>query len=178
MKVMLTIDPIRSDETLLLDLLNTTSTTAGSTVDRLADSAAATTWVHEHRGEASTEEDVAHLRATRDALQAVIRKERRVDALEFALEGVAFQGAATPDGIAWTVAAPRTRQLATKALIAWDALERATPGRVRPCDNTDECTRFLIDHSKSNTARWCSMAECGNRMKARRHRQRQVSGRW
>ncbi|WP_412973700.1 CGNR zinc finger domain-containing protein [Mycolicibacterium setense] len=31
---------------------------------------------------------------------------------------------------------------------------------------------FLIDRSKRNTARWCSMATCGNRMKARRHHQR------
>ncbi|MGV0807475.1 CGNR zinc finger domain-containing protein [Mycolicibacterium setense] len=30
---------------------------------------------------------------------------------------------------------------------------------------------FLIDRSKPNTARWCSMATCGNRMKARRHHQ-------
>jgi predicted RNA-binding Zn ribbon-like protein len=31
---------------------------------------------------------------------------------------------------------------------------------------------FLIDHSKASSARWCSMAACGNRMKARRHYQR------
>jgi predicted RNA-binding Zn ribbon-like protein len=30
----------------------------------------------------------------------------------------------------------------------------------------------LIDHSKATSARWCSMAVCGNRMKARRHYQR------
>ncbi|MFJ9079539.1 CGNR zinc finger domain-containing protein [Streptomyces sp. NPDC102278] len=28
---------------------------------------------------------------------------------------------------------------------------------------------FLIDHSRPGTARWCSMAVCGNRMKARTH---------
>ncbi|HEY3033136.1 MAG TPA: CGNR zinc finger domain-containing protein [Streptosporangiaceae bacterium] len=26
-----------------------------------------------------------------------------------------------------------------------------------------------MDHSKAGTAKWCSMAICGNRMKARRH---------
>jgi predicted RNA-binding Zn ribbon-like protein len=31
---------------------------------------------------------------------------------------------------------------------------------------------FLIDRSKPNSARWCSMAICGNRLKARRHYQR------
>ncbi|MEC3993203.1 CGNR zinc finger domain-containing protein [Actinacidiphila sp. DG2A-62] len=46
------------------------------------------------------------------------------------------------------------------------------PGRLRPCQNAEECTLFLIDRSKSNSARWCSMAQCGNRMKARRHYER------
>jgi predicted RNA-binding Zn ribbon-like protein len=57
------------------------------------------------------------------------------------------------------------------AVLAWDALARRSPGRLRPCAN-DECRLFLIDHSKANAARWCSMAVCGNRMKARRHYQR------
>jgi predicted RNA-binding Zn ribbon-like protein len=46
-----------------------------------------------------------------------------------------------------------------------------SPGRLRACAN-DECRLFLIDRSKANAARWCSMAVCGNRMKARRHYQR------
>ena len=31
---------------------------------------------------------------------------------------------------------------------------------------------FLLDESRSGTARWCSMATCGNRLKARRHNAR------
>jgi predicted RNA-binding Zn ribbon-like protein len=31
---------------------------------------------------------------------------------------------------------------------------------------------FLLDASRSGTARWCSMATCGNRLKARRHHAR------
>ncbi|WP_425503278.1 CGNR zinc finger domain-containing protein [Psychromicrobium silvestre] len=49
------------------------------------------------------------------------------------------------------------------------------PGRLRPCANL-ECNKFLIDHSRPNTARWCSMADCGNRLKARRHQARLISG--
>jgi predicted RNA-binding Zn ribbon-like protein len=45
------------------------------------------------------------------------------------------------------------------------------PGRLRACANPD-CRRFLIDRSNANKARWCSMAVCGNRMKARLHYQR------
>jgi predicted RNA-binding Zn ribbon-like protein len=40
-----------------------------------------------------------------------------------------------------------------------------------------ECALFLIDPSKPNTARWCSMVVCGNRMKARRHYERIRAGR-
>ena len=60
---------------------------------------------------------------------------------------------------------------ATRAVIAWDTLQISSPGRLRPCAN-DECHLFLLDRSKPNTARWCSMAICGNRMKARRHYRR------
>jgi predicted RNA-binding Zn ribbon-like protein len=73
--------------------------------------------------------------------------------------------------IDWTLSVPPERELAVRAVLAWDALAGRSPGRLRPCAN-DECRLFLIDHSKANAARWCSMAVCGNRMKARRHYQR------
>jgi predicted RNA-binding Zn ribbon-like protein len=52
-----------------------------------------------------------------------------------------------------------------------DALRRTRPGRLRPCENP-ECALFLLDRSKPNKARWCSMAVCGNQNKARRYRSR------
>jgi predicted RNA-binding Zn ribbon-like protein len=64
---------------------------------------------------------------------------------------------------------------AVRAVLAWDELRRTSPGRLRPCENT-ECALFLIDHSRPNRARWCSMATCGNRMKARRHYERTKKG--
>ncbi|MEV6129094.1 CGNR zinc finger domain-containing protein [Streptomyces violaceusniger] len=45
------------------------------------------------------------------------------------------------------------------------------PGRLRPCENP-ACRLFLLDRSRANTARWCSMKTCGNRLKARRHQAR------
>ncbi len=65
--------------------------------------------------------------------------------------------------------------MAVEAVLAWSALQETMPGRLRPCDNP-ECRRFLLDRSKTNNARWCSMAVCGNRMKARRHYQRTRDG--
>jgi predicted RNA-binding Zn ribbon-like protein len=44
--------------------------------------------------------------------------------------------------------------------------------RASRADSNDECRLFPLDRSKANAARWCSMAVCGNRIKARRHYQR------
>src|ERR1700723_3669273 len=69
--------------------------------------------------------------------------------------------------VSWTLRVAPDRELAVRAVLAWDALARSRPGRLRPCAN-DECRLFLIDRTRAGTARWCSMALCGNRMKARR----------
>jgi predicted RNA-binding Zn ribbon-like protein len=47
--------------------------------------------------------------------------------------------------------------------------------RVRICAN-DTCRWIFFDESRSGRRRWCDMATCGNRAKARRHRERQKSG--
>jgi predicted RNA-binding Zn ribbon-like protein len=59
--------------------------------------------------------------------------------------------------------------------IAWSALELLAAGhfdRLKQCAN-DTCGWLFLDHSKNNSRRWCDMATCGNRTKAKRHRQRQ-----
>jgi predicted RNA-binding Zn ribbon-like protein len=43
--------------------------------------------------------------------------------------------------------------------------------RVRLCANA-QCLWLFLDQSKGGTRRWCDMAACGNRAKARRHYQR------
>jgi predicted RNA-binding Zn ribbon-like protein len=42
---------------------------------------------------------------------------------------------------------------------------------VRKCENSS-CTLWFLDVSKAHARRWCSMAVCGNRVKAAAHRQR------
>ena len=39
------------------------------------------------------------------------------------------------------------------------------------CENPD-CVLWFFDTTRNGTRRWCSMAVCGNRMKARRHGER------
>jgi predicted RNA-binding Zn ribbon-like protein len=51
---------------------------------------------------------------------------------------------------------------------AGDLLLSADRRRIRRCANED-CLWLFLDESKSGTRRWCDMASCGNRAKARRH---------
>ena len=162
-------DTVR-DEGFLLALLNSTPVVDGVPADDLADPARARAWLASAGG-LGTEAELQQVRQVRQALQAVVRGEQPPDVLAPALQGMACVPALAHGQVAWTLSGPPERQLAVRAVLAWDALARHSPGRLRPCAN-DECRLFLIDRSKANAARWCSMAVCGNRMKARRHYQR------
>lgn len=166
-----------SDEGLLLALLNTTPTAGDEVTDQLADTASAQAWIREHAGKEFEGEDLGLLRSTRDALQALVRGEATPAALAPALEGARYEPTIDQLGITWHLVTPPARALSARAVVAWDSLRHDAPGRLRSCENTGECTLFFVDHSKSNNARWCSMAGCGNRMKARRHYERRKSAR-
>lgn len=51
------------------------------------------------------------------------------------------------------------------ALSAAELLRDCDPQRIRRCGNP-VCNLYYYDTSKNRTRRWCSMAVCGNRMKA------------
>jgi predicted RNA-binding Zn ribbon-like protein len=44
--------------------------------------------------------------------------------------------------------------------------------RIAQCHDADGCGWLFLDHSRSRARQWCSMADCGNRAKARRHYRR------
>ncbi|KKB99058.1 CGNR zinc finger domain-containing protein [Mycolicibacter arupensis] len=159
-----------ADEALLLDLLNSTPVIEGVPHDELDEPATARAWLAAH-DVALTEEALHELIEVRDALQSVVRGDLAPQELQPFLKGVGLSPAISDDGIAWTLSAHQGCAAVARVILAWDALRITSPGRLRPCANTD-CRLFLIDRSKPNTARWCSMAICGNRMKARRHYQR------
>jgi predicted RNA-binding Zn ribbon-like protein len=161
------------DEALLLDLLNTTPVVDGIPRDDLEQPEEARAWMAE-RGIAVTTAELAGLREARSLLQAVVRGELTPHALQRFLGAVNLRPAATDDGLSWQVVFSEGSRGAVRAVLAWDALRISSPGRLRPCANT-KCQLFLIDRSKPNTARWCSMAICGNRMKAHRHYRRSRS---
>jgi hypothetical protein len=158
------------DESFLLALLNTTPVVDGVPTDALADPARARRWLA-GAGGLGTDAELGHVLEARAALQLVVRGERPAEILAPALRGAALVPAVSDGEIQWAVSVPPERELAVRAVLTWDALAKNSPGRLRACAN-DECHLFLIDRSKAGTARWCSMAVCGNRMKARRHYQK------
>lgn len=158
------------DEDLLLAVLNSTPVIDGVPSDDLADPARARAWLASAGGIGSDEE-LQHVLQVRSALQAVVRGERLPAVLAPFVRDAACVPDITDGQVAWTLSIAPERRLAVRAVLAWDALAKQSPGRLRPCTN-DECRLFLIDRTRNNTARWCSMAVCGNRLKARRHYQR------
>jgi predicted RNA-binding Zn ribbon-like protein len=159
-----------SDEGFLLGVLNSTPVIDGVATDDFADASRARAWLA-GAGGLGTQEELGNVLEARRLLQAVVRGEQPADTLAPVLRGAASVPEIENGAIDWTLRVAPERELAVRAVLTWDALAKNNPGRLRPCAN-DECRLFLIDHSKAGTARWCSMAVCGNRMKARRHYQR------
>ena len=158
------------DEHFLLALLNSTPVVDGVPTDDLADPDRARAWLASAGG-TGTDEELRHVLQVRSALQAVVRGERPPAVLAPFVRDAASVPDITDGQVAWTLSVAPERRLAVRAVLAWDALAQQRPARLRPCAN-DECRLFLIDRTRNNTARWCSMAVCGNRLKARRHYQR------
>lgn len=59
------------------------------------------------------------------------------------------------------------------AIVGTAALDGSWP-RLRVCA-ADDCRWAFYDHSKNRSGRWCQMAECGNRAKARTFRDRRTA---
>jgi hypothetical protein len=132
-----------TDEELLLAVLNSAPVVDGHPTDALEGDHGRQ--LARSWGGVGSVDEAAQLRRARAALQAVIRG----------------AGSEAVDELARVVVgAVRTPRVAEQF-----------PGRVRACANT-ECNLFLIDHSRPGTAKWCSMATCGNRAKARTHARR------
>jgi predicted RNA-binding Zn ribbon-like protein len=71
------------------------------------------------------------------------------------------------------------RMLWPVACSAVEVLTSAEVSRVRICEatTTDGCGWLFLDETRNRSRRWCSMKDCGNRAKARRHyRRRRAQG--
>jgi predicted RNA-binding Zn ribbon-like protein len=163
------------DQEVLLALLNSTPVTGGVGLDLLSRGASEGPQIAQRLGGKGSTAEVEHLREVRDLLQSSVRTGEVDTRLLGTLDGIVKRPASLTAevGLQWELDGTPERLPAARLVIAWAELVKSRPGRLRACEN-DECQLFLIDHSKGNTARWCSMATCGNRMKARRHHSRKA----
>jgi predicted RNA-binding Zn ribbon-like protein len=79
------------------------------------------------------------------------------------------------DGLTWEWsphATPLTRVLWPIALSAAELLTGEEARRLKFCA-ADDCGWIFVDRSRNASRRWCDMADCGNRAKVRRYRERQ-----
>lgn len=152
--------------TLLVDFLNTLDVDEGT--DVLEDPTAWRAWVEQHglavlghEAEQPAEGAEEDVRALRDDLRCLATGEGEchVDVpVTVRMEGgrVAL-GGSTP-----------------RAVIAAAAARLAVEGRldrVKICP-ADDCRWAFYDASRNHSRQWCSMQVCGNRAKARNHRER------
>lgn len=151
---------------LLLRLLNTTPVVDGHETDELEGAGGRSlllSW-----GGVGSDAELAAVRAVRARLQDVVRGRATLGDLAPQLEGVVQVPEMGESGLSWRLDVGAHPEPAVRAVLAVADLARTAPGRLRPCAN-EECHLFLLDRSRAGSARWCSMATCGNRLKARRH---------
>lgn len=77
-------------------------------------------------------------------------------------------------GFAWTWDTEVTEPEYLLGPVLWDAADLLISGKfakIRQCAD-EACGWLFLDRSQAGKRRWCSMADCGNRYKARRHYRR------
>ena len=149
---------------LLVDFLNTLDVDEGT--DVLASAQAWQGWLEAHElgcFDAPTGEELAQARQLRDDLRARAAGEPCAQVRE-----VGIQVALTGHGQVELSAANPVGFLA--AAVATVAIEQRLD-RVKICP-ADDCRWAFYDISRNRSRQWCSMEVCGNRAKARAHRER------
>jgi predicted RNA-binding Zn ribbon-like protein len=164
--------------------VNTADLEDGS--DELSDRAALQAWLAAHGlgvGEAATTADLHAARCLREAIRGLllenngmsVRQESAVTigrtaararlALRFEPSGsIRFEPAA--GGVAGALG----RLVGIVAV----AMAAGTWSRLKACQ-ADRCGWAFYDHARNRSRRWCSMAVCGNRTKARVYRKRHAA---
>ena len=75
------------------------------------------------------------------------------------------------DGFVWAYAEEEALESMLFPVMrsAADILTSGDLSRVRMCEADDGCGWLFYDETRNGQRRWCSMKDCGNRAKARRH---------
>ena len=124
-----------ADEGFLLAVLNSTPVIDGLPADEFGDPARARAWLAAAGGVGS-EAELRHVLRVRQGLQAVVRGHQPPAVLAPELDGVTSVPAIDGGRVSWTLRVEEDRELAVRAILAWDALAGQSPGRLRPCART------------------------------------------
>lgn len=79
-------------------------------------------------------------------------------------------------GLGWRVTLSGAETLDLLRPVVLSAADLVTGPRahkIRQCADDRGCGWLFVDESRAQNRRWCSMGDCGNRAKARRHRARE-----
>jgi predicted RNA-binding Zn ribbon-like protein len=179
------------------DFLNTLELENGALVERLTSLQDAAEWLASHgvirepdvldsstRSAKERDAALARLVATRTALRDVAHsvahdeapEPAAIDQVNRALESrERIELVASADGVRLGhshVGDPIDDVLARIAEPIVREIGSGNEDRIRICAS-ETCRWLFYDESRSGRRRWCDMATCGNRAKARRHRDRQ-----
>lgn len=163
-------------EPLAVDALNTRWLTGADPYDLLDDDELTLAWLDQHglnRPDAALPDVRRRLRETRAVLAATVADPGDLTAVNQLLGHGWTRLSLTPRGLTETAeVGDPTRYAAYLCARDFARLITGNPDRVRKCDNPP-CLLHFADTSRKGQRRWCSMAVCGNRAKARRHRDRE-----
>lgn len=162
---------VAASEPLLVELLNSPRVGVDRT-DIFTDEGAAADWVRAHGG-AGTPAEIADARAFRNALASYLTGHASAAVLDGWTARVRRVPRIEGGELTWETLAPAEAAISVRALLEWAALQSRGGSRLRCCANTG-CGLFFIDRSKANARKWCDMAVCGNRTKARRYHERTI----
>jgi predicted RNA-binding Zn ribbon-like protein len=123
------------------------------------------------RTDSLTERDVRRAAAVREGLRGLAGGGSAVSslaALNEAAAGAVIEARFTPSGPSFVPGEgrPLDQALAIVLAIAATAMIDGSWARLKVCPGVD-CGWVFYDHSRNQSGRWCSMAVCGGRAKAR-----------
>ncbi|MBX2801878.1 MAG: CGNR zinc finger domain-containing protein [Myxococcales bacterium] len=155
-------------EPLPLDLLNTTWNGSAGLVDFLASGDGVRAFSLQHGVIVDTDVSAvtASLRQARQAIRTLLTD--RADADLTSVRRLLQSARVSADAQGITLhAEPEAHLLAVRAVHEAVELLHDKAERVRSCAHPS-CVLWFLDTTRSGTRRWCSMATCGNRTKAKR----------
>jgi predicted RNA-binding Zn ribbon-like protein len=154
--------------------------------DALATPDALAGWLEQHglaRGASATEADVAAARELREAIRGLLLENNGVLAREESAAALSRTAERARLALRFEAAGQARLEPAAPGVdgalgrlvaIAAAAMADGTWSRLKACQ-ADPCGWAFYDHARNHSRRWCSMAVCGNRTKARSYRRRHAA---